>query len=70
MFYLIYITQVEKSDKMIGLWSISLLFCNDFNEFNSSGAQILDSIYHMAIKLFKNCIFGVITLRFCHIYAT
>ena len=44
MFYLIYITQVEKSDKMIGLRGISLRLCNDFNEFDSTGAQILDSI--------------------------
>ena len=29
--------------------------------------QILDCTYHMTLKLFKNCIFGVITLRLRHI---
>ena len=28
---------------------------------------MLDSIYHMTLKLFSNHIFGVKTLGFCHI---
>ena len=28
---------------------------------------MLDSIYHMALKLLKNRIFGVKTSRFCHL---
>ena len=43
-----------KSDKMGGLPSILLLFCNKFNEFNNTGARMLDSIYHMTLKLIKN----------------
>ena len=31
--------------------SILLLFNDDFNKFNNIGAQILDNIYHMVIKL-------------------
>ena len=34
------------------------LFSNNFNKFNNTGAQMLDSIFLM-LKLFCNCIFGV-----------
>ena len=40
------------------------LFHNKFNKFNNTGAQMLDSIYHMILKILKNCIFGVKTSRF------
>ena len=40
-----------KSDKMRGLPSILLLFPNEFIKFNNTGAQMLDSIYHMTLKL-------------------
>ena len=53
--------ELRKSDKMRGLPSILLLFRNKFNKFNNTGAQILDSIYHMTLKLIKNRIFGVKT---------
>ena len=43
-------------------------FRNKFNKFNNTVAQMLDSIYHMTIKLFRNYDFCVKTLRFCHIY--
>ena len=36
-----------KSDKMRGLPSILSPFCNEFNKFNNTEAQMLDSIYHM-----------------------
>ena len=29
---------------------------------------MLDSIYHMTLKLIKNCIFGVDMSRFCHLF--
>ena len=51
---------------MRGLPSILLLFRNEFNKFNNTGARMLDSIYHMTLKLIKNRIFGVKTSRFCH----
>ena len=43
-----------KRDKMQGLLSILSLFCNRFYKFNSTGAQILDSIDHMTMKLLFN----------------
>ena len=45
--------------KMQGLQSILSLFRNEFNKFNNTGARILDSIYHMTLKILENCIFGV-----------
>ena len=34
-------------------------FHNEFNKFNNTGARMLYSIYYMALKLLKTCIFGV-----------
>ena len=59
--------QLGKSDKMQGLPSILSFFPNQFNKFNNTGAQMLDCTYHMTLKLFKNRIFGVKTLRLRHI---
>ena len=42
------------SDKMLGLPSILSLFGNNFNTFNYTGAPMLDSIYHMTLKLLTN----------------
>ena len=42
-----------ESDKMQGLPRIISLFRNKFNKFNYSGAQMLDSIYHMAKDYFE-----------------
>ena len=43
-----------------------LSFCNELNKFNNTGARMLYSIYHMALKLLRNRIFGIkrITLPF------
>ena len=41
--------ELRKSDKMRGLPSILMLFCNEFNKFNSTGARMFDSIYHMTL---------------------
>ena len=60
------LNDLGKSGKMQGLLSILLLFRNEFNKFNNTGARMLDSIYHMT-KLIKNCFFGVKTSRFCHL---
>ena len=40
---------------------------NDFKKFNYTGSRMLDSIYHMTLKLLKNQIFGVKLLRFCRL---
>ena len=46
-----FIKQVEERDKMRGLPCILSLFHNEFNKFNNTGARILDSNYHMTLKL-------------------
>ena len=58
---LILLNELGKRDKMRGLPSILSLSCNEFNKFNDTGARMLDSIYHMTLKLFWNNIFGVKT---------
>ena len=50
---------------MQDLLSFLLLFLNEFNKFNNTGAQVLDSIYHMTLKLLWNHISDVKRLRFC-----
>ena len=42
-----------ESDKMRGL-QYFIAFLQEFNIFNSTGAGMLDSIYHMPLKLLKN----------------
>ena len=44
---------------MRGLSSILSLFRKEFNKFNNTGARILDSNYHMTLKILNNCIYGV-----------
>ena len=61
------LNELGKIDKMRGLLSILSHFRNMFNKFKNTGARMLDSIYHMTLKLFSNHIFGVKTLGFCHI---
>ena len=70
------LNELRKRDKMRGLPSILSFFCNSFNLFNDTGARILntgarmlDSIYHMTLKLPKSHL-GVRMSRFCHFYAT
>ena len=61
------LNELGKSDKMQGLPSILLLFHNEFDKFNNSGAHMLDSIYHMTLKFIKNHIFDVKKSRLCHL---
>ena len=61
------LNELGKRDKMRGLPNILSLFRNEFNKFNNTRAQMLDSIYHMTFKLLKNRIFGVKTSIFCHL---
>ena len=46
-----------KRGKVRGLLSILSLFRNEFNTFNNTGAQMLDSIYHMTLKYYLKIIF-------------
>ena len=45
------LNELEKKDKMRGLPSILSLFRNEFNKFNNTRAQMLDSIYHITNTL-------------------
>ena len=46
------LNELGKSDKMRGNKPrILSLFRNDFNKFNNKMAQMLDSIYHMILRL-------------------
>ena len=45
------LNKLGKRDKMRGLPSILFLFRNEFNKFNNTRAQMLDSIYHMTKSL-------------------
>ena len=63
MLYWIYYTSWGKEIKFEAGRAFDL-FRNEFNKFNNTGAQMLDSIYHMTLKLFWNHIFGVKTLGF------
>ena len=49
---LILLKELGKRDKMRGLPSILYIFRIEFNKFNNTGARMLDSIYHMPLKLF------------------
>ena len=46
------LNELWKSNKMRGLPRILSLFRNKFNKFNYTGAGMLDSIYHMTLKLY------------------
>ena len=43
--------ELGKRDKMRGLQSILSLFRNKFNKFNNTRERMLDSIYHMPLRL-------------------
>ena len=45
------LNKLRKSNKMRGLSSILSLFRNEFNKFNNTGARMIDSIYHMTLRL-------------------
>ena len=46
------LNELGKRDQMRGVLRILSFFRNGFNKFNNTGAQMLDSIYHMTLKLF------------------
>ena len=43
--------ELGKRDKMRALPSILFLFLNEFNKFDNTRARLLDSIYHMTLRL-------------------
>ena len=54
------LNKLGKRDKMRGLPSILSLFRNEFYKFNNTRARMLDSIYHMTLRLY-NVVMDVIT---------
>ena len=48
---LILLNELRQRDKMQGFQGILSLFCNEFNKFNNIRARMLDSIYHMTLRL-------------------
>ena len=47
------LNELRKRNKMRGLLSILFLYRNEINKSNNTAAQMLDSIYHMTLKLFE-----------------
>ena len=45
------LSELRKRDKMLGLPSTLSLFCNEFNKFNNTRAQMLEATYHMTLRL-------------------
>ena len=43
--------ELREKDKMRGLTSILSLFHSEINKFNNTRARMLDSIYHMTVRL-------------------
>ena len=56
------LNKLGKRDKMRDFASILSLFRNKFNKFNKTRAQMLDSIYHMTLRILLNLISAVKTL--------
>ena len=46
-----FLNELVKRDKVRGLLSILSLFRNEFNELDNTGGRMLDSIYHMTLRL-------------------
>ena len=55
---------------MRDLPSFLSLFRSEFNKFNKTGARMLDSIYHMTLKILKIAFWASICLAFAIVYAT
>ena len=62
MFFFNLWNKLGKRDKMQGLPRILSLFHNKFNKYNNTRAWMLDSIYHMTLRLLWNLISALKTL--------
>ena len=45
------LNELGKRDKMMGMLSILSLFRNEFNKFTNTRVRMLDSIYHMTLRI-------------------
>ena len=64
------LNELGKRDKMRGKPRILSLFRNEVNKFNKTRARMLDSIYHMTLRLLRNLISAVKNVNFVIMYAT
>ena len=64
------LNKLVKSDQVRCLSSIYSLLRNEVKKFNNTGARVLDSIYHMTLRLLLNHISGVKRYNFADMYAT
>ena len=64
------LNELRKIDKVRGLSTFLSLFRNEFNKFNNTGAQMLDSIYHMTLKLLKIPVLAYKCQEFAIFFAT
>ena len=60
------LSELRKEIKCEACRAFYLFYRSEFNKCNNTGARMLDSIYHMAFKLFLNHFYGVKTLGVCH----
>ena len=58
-FLLNLLIELRKRDKLRGLLRILSIFCNEFNKFNNTRARMLDSVYHMTLRLLRNLISAI-----------
>ena len=65
---LILLNGLDKRDKMRDLPSILLLFCNEFNKYNNTGARRTNDIFYQSydIKITLKSHFWRAKNRFCH----
>ena len=59
---------LNKRDKMRGMPSLLSVFHYEFNKFNNSRARVLDSIYHMTLRILLKSHFlrkDIIIALFC-----
>ena len=47
------LNELRIRDKMRGLSSILSFFRNEFNKFDNTGPRMLDSIYHITLRLLE-----------------
>ena len=63
------LNKLRKRDKVLGLRSILSLFHNEFNKFNNTRVRMLDSIYHITLRLLTILLLARKRQYFAIIYA-
>ena len=61
------LNELRKRDEMRGLPNIISRFRNKFDKLTNTGVRMLDSFYHITLKLLKYRIFGVKTSNVCYL---